>query len=50
MTAVCRGVRERFLKTVTFEWRFEWQGDSCLKNWVERRIFRIKVLKGKYYW
>lgn len=54
MTVVCRVVRERFPKTVAFEWRLEWQGDSCLKNWVEGRIFskrnRIKALKGKYYW
>lgn len=54
MTIVWRVVRKRFPKTVTFEWRLKWQGDSCLKNWAEGRIFlkrkRIKALKGKYYW
>lgn len=49
MTIICRVVRERFPKTVTFEWKLEWQGDSCLKNRVEGRN-RIKVLKGKYHW
>lgn len=49
MAVVCRVVRERFPKTVTFEWKLEWQGDSCLKNRVEGRN-RIKVLKGKYHW